>query len=79
MDYAGSVLGLSARSESKQCLKILLNHFLMGRYFPFFHATGQLQVKDSQHASIMRDAYAKVKRKCVVCVCGGGGGAVRLK
>ena len=65
MDYTGSVP--FAKSESKQCLKILLNHFLMGREFPFFHATGQLEVKDSRHASIMRDAY-------VVCVCGGVGG-----
>ena len=49
----------------------------MGRDFPFLHATCQLQVKDSRHVSIMRDAYAKVKRKSVVCVCvcvGGGGG-----
>ena len=80
MDYTGSVLGLFAKSESKQCLKILLNHFLMGRDFPFFHTTGQLQVKDSQHASIMRDAYAKVKRNCLVCVWSveGGGSTIEM-
>ena len=26
----------------------------------------------------MRDAYAKVKRKCVVCVCGGGGSTIEM-